>query len=84
MQYSATFVGDTPAKFGIPNLSQSPDIRKSSDGGLSDFRISVQSLIKKGCHNYRINLDIDMKLGPATKREKRKISTLKKFGDNVI
>ena len=78
------FVRDIPAKFGIPNLSQSPDIGQSWDGGISDFGISGQSLIKKDCHNYRINHDIDMKLGPATKRDKRRIATLKKFGDNVI
>ena len=63
------FVRDIPAKFGIPNLSQSADIGQSWDGGIFDFRISGQSLIKKSCHKHRINHDIDMKLGPATKRD---------------
>ena len=35
------------AKFGIPNLPQSPDIGENSDEGISDFRISGQSLINK-------------------------------------
>ena len=39
------------AKFGIPNLPQSPDIGQNSDGGISDFRISGQSLINKNCYN---------------------------------
>ena len=39
------FIKDIRAKFGIPNLPQSPDIRQNSDKGISDFRISGQSLI---------------------------------------
>ena len=34
-------------KFGIHNLPQSPNIRLNSDGGISDFPISGQSLIKE-------------------------------------
>ena len=58
-------------KFGIPNLSQSPDIKQNSGGGISDFRISDQSLIKGNCPYSRTNDDIDMKLGPATKLDKK-------------
>ena len=29
---------DISSKFGIPNLSQSPDTRQNSDGDISDFR----------------------------------------------
>ena len=39
------FIKDIRAKFGIPNLPQSPDIKQNSDKGISDFRISGQSLI---------------------------------------
>ena len=39
------FIKDIRAKFGSPNLPQSPDIRQNSDKGISDFRISGQSLI---------------------------------------
>ena len=54
------------AKFGIHNSPQSPDIGQNSDGGISDFQISGQSLIKENCHNYRTSDNIDMKLGPVT------------------
>ena len=39
--------------------------------GVSDFRISVQSLIKENCRNSRISDDIDIKLGPVPKLEGR-------------
>ena len=54
-------------KFGIPNSPQPTDIDENSDGGISDVRISGQSLTKGKCHNTRISDDIDMKLGPVTK-----------------
>ena len=44
----------------------------NSDGDISDFRISGQSLIKGNCHNSRTkDNDIDMKLGAVTKIDKR-------------
>ena len=55
------------AKFGISNYLQSPYIGENSDGSISDFRISGQSLINKTCHNSRTSDDNDMKLGPVTK-----------------
>ena len=55
------------AKFGIPISPQSPDIGQNSDGCISDFQISGQSLIKENCHNSRTSDDIDKKLGPVTK-----------------
>ena len=57
--------------FGIPNLLQSPDIGQNSDGGISDFQISGQSLIKENCHNSRTSDDINVKLRPLTKLDKR-------------
>ena len=60
-------------------MSQSPDIQKNSDGGISDFGISGQSLIKENCHNSITNDDIDMKLGPVTKLEKRNKTASKKL-----
>ena len=59
------------AKFGIHNSPQSLDIGQNSEGGISDFRISGQSLIKENCHNSRTSDDIDMKLGTVTKLDKR-------------
>ena len=66
----------------MPNLvfitrRQSPDIRQKSDRGIFDFRISGQSLIKENCHNSRTSDDIDVKLGPVTKLDKRNKTTSK-------
>ena len=62
----------------------SPDIGQNSDGGISDFQISGQSLIKENCHNSRTSGDIDMKLGPVTKLDKRNKTTSKKFDVDVM
>ena len=70
--------------FGIPYSPQSPDIGKISEGGISYFRISGQSFIKKNCHNSWTSHDIDVKLGPVTKLDKRNKTTSKKFDDDVI
>ena len=48
---------DISAKLGIPNSPQSPYILQNSDGDISDFRISVQSMIN--CPNSRNSNDID-------------------------
>ena len=74
----------THIKFGIPYSSQSSYIEQNSDGVISDFRISGQSLIKRNCHNFRTNDDIDMKLGPVTKPYKTTKKTPKKIGDDVM
>ena len=70
---STTKIGD------ITNSSQSPDIGQNSDRGISDLRISGQSLIKENCHNSRTSDDIDMKLGPITELDKRNEVTSKKL-----
>ena len=77
-------IRDIRAKFGIHNLPQSPDIGKISDVCISDFRISGQSLMKENCHNSRTSDDIDMKLGPVTKIDKRNKTTSKKFVVDVM
>ena len=59
-----------------------PYIGQNSDGVVSDFRISGQSLIKVNCHNSRISDDIDMKLGPVTKIAKRNKLASKNFDDD--
>ena len=59
-------------------MPQSPDIGQNSDGGISYLRISAQSLLKENCHNSRTSDDIDMKLGPVTKIDKRNKATSKK------
>ena len=52
---------------------------KLSDGGISNFQISGQSLIKENYCNPRISDDIDIKLGPVTKFDKRNKKTSKKI-----
>ena len=70
---------DSCAKFGIPNSPQSPDTGQNLDGVIPDLRISGQSLIKENCHNSRTSDDIDIKLGPVTKLDKRNKTMSKKI-----
>ena len=58
-------------KFGFSYWPQFPDIGQNSDGGISDFRISGQSFIKRNYHNSRTSDDIEMKLRPVIKLDKR-------------
>ena len=76
-------IRDFRANFGISNLLQSPDIGQNSDGGISYFWISGQSLIKENRHNSRTSDDIDMKLEPVTKVHKRNKIT-SKYDDDVM
>ena len=66
----------------MPNLPQSPDIGQNLGGGISDFRISGQFL--ENCHNFKTSNDIDLKLGPVTKTDKKNTTTSKIFGDDVM
>ena len=77
-------MGNTRAKFGIHNLSQSTGIWQNSDGGISDFRISGQSLIKENCYNSRTSDDIDMRLRSVTKLDKRNKTTSTKFDNDIM
>ena len=49
-------------KSGIPNSPQCPDIHQNSDEGISDFRISAQSLIKESRRNSTTSNEIDMQI----------------------
>ena len=51
--------------------------------GIFDFQIFGQSVIKENCHNATTNNDINIILGPVTKRDKRNTATLKEFVDKV-
>ena len=53
-------------------------------GGGSDFRISGQFLVKRNCHNSRTSNDIDMKLGPVPKIDKKNKTTSKEIDDDVM
>ena len=49
---------------------------------ISGFLVSGQFLIKENRHNSRTNDDIDMKLAPVTRVDKRNKTTSKKFDDD--
>ena len=51
---------------------------QNSVGGISDFRISGQPLMKRNCHNSKTSDDNDMKLGTVIKLDKRNKTTSKK------
>ena len=78
------FLTQKRSTFGVPNSSQSPDIGQSPDGGISDFRVSGQSLIKENCNNSRTSDNIDMKLGLVTTFDKRNKILSKNINDDVI
>ena len=51
--------------------------------GISDIRISGQSIKKGNCHNSRTSDDIDIKLGPVTKIDKKN-KNVKKVDNDVM
>ena len=71
------FIRDIHAKFGIPDLHQSPSI--GQDGGISNFRIYGRSLTKVNCHNSRTSDGIDMKFGLVTKLDKSNKTVFKNW-----
>ena len=54
---------------------------QNSDGGISDFWIS---LIKENCHSSRPKDDIDIKLRPVTKLDKKNKTKSKEIDNDVI
>ena len=78
------FSRDTNEKFYIPNSRQSPNFGQNSDGNISNFEISAQSLIKAKCHNYRTRSDLDMKIWPVTKPDRKNTGTSRKPEDDVM
>ena len=50
---------------------------KNSDERISDIQISGQSLRNENCHSSRTSNDIDMKVGPVTKPNKKNTETWK-------
>ena len=65
-------------------MSQSPDIGQNSDGGYSHFRISSKLFINENSHDSRTSHDIDVKVIPVTKRDKKNTATSKNFDDNIM
>ena len=46
--------------------------------------ISGQSLKRENCHNSRTSNDIDIRLGPVTKLDKKNTATSKKIDNDVM
>ena len=59
-------------------------MKQNSDGDISNFRVSVQSLMKENYHNSRTRDDIHMKLGSVTKPDKRNKITSKQIDNDVV
>ena len=73
----------------MPNSTQSLDIGKNSDGGISDLCyfwpvISGQSLMKVNSHNSRTSDVIDIKFGPVTKLDKKNNTVSQIFDNDVL
>ena len=68
----------------MPNLPQPADIRQKVEGSIYDFQISAQSLMKESCHNFRTSDDINMKLEPETKLNKKNKTTSERFDDGPL
>ena len=64
-------------------MHQSPNIGQNSDGGILDFSIPGQSFINENGHNSGTSHDVEMKLGPVTKIDKKN-SNIKKNDDDDI
>ena len=64
-------------------MPQSPDIEENSDGAIFNFQISGESFINDNYHNSKYSHDIDIKLEPVTKCDKRKTAALQKFDVDV-
>ena len=58
--------------------------KQNSDVGNFDFQIFGQAFINENCHNSRTSKDIDMKLRPAIKPDKRNTATTKKIDNDVM
>ena len=78
------FIRDILTKFGNPNLPQSLDIGQNPNGGISNLRISGQSLTKGDCLNSTTSDAIVMRLRPVTKIEKRNKNPSKKSDNEVM
>ena len=78
------YIRDIRGKFGIPKLAPVSRFCENLEGGITDFRISGQSVINENGHSSRTSHDIDMKLGPISKLDKRNTANLKKMDDDVM
>ena len=59
-------------------------MNKTQRGVFPLFGFLVQFLKNKNCHNSRTSNDIDMKLGPVTKLDKRNTTASKILDEDVV
>ena len=55
-----------------------------NDMCISNFQISGQYFVKRNCHNSRTSDNIDMKLEPVTKLDKKNKNNNKKIDNDVM
>ena len=77
-------IRDICVKSNIDNLPQSLVTGQNSDGGISEYGISGQSLIKENCHKSRTSDNIDMKIGSVTKLGTKNKTTSNIFDNDVM
>ena len=75
------FIRVIRAKLGILNLPQSADIEQNSDGSISNFGISSESLTNENRHNSRTSNDFSMKLDT---KLTNKYSNVKKIDNDIM
>ena len=78
------FVRDICIRFDVLNWAQYLDNGQNLDRGIFDFRISGQSLIKENCCNSKTSNNIDMKVRPVTKIDKKNMTVSKRIDDGVM
>ena len=83
-QYSVTFYSRHSCRIYYTKLARVSRYWAKLRQGNPDFRIFGQSLINENYHNSRASHDIDMKLWPVTKLNKRNTATSKKIDDGVL
>ena len=70
-----------PAKFLTRPTLQIVGKTQTGIFPISEFLVNPY---KENCHNSRTSNDTDMKLGPATKINRKNTTTLKKIDDDVM
>ena len=75
------FIRDIRAKFGILNLAHSAGIEQNSDGSISNFGISSESLANGNRHNSRTSNAFGMKLYI---KLTNKYSNVKKINNDIM
>ena len=73
-----------PNLVSVNRFSSLQKLNKTQTGVFSISGFLVKSLVNKSCHNSGTSRDIDMKLEPVTKLDKRNRSTSKKIDHDFV